>query len=257
MNFQSILPGKSVSLFVKNIWVFENDDKNIRTNLPFFADGYPGLMFQQTDNGLTVKPHNKIMPELFLYGQTIKPIELEIDGVFTIVTFQLYPFVLKSFFDIIPQSINDNCYYLDDAMGTDIKALTNQLLSYKNVQQKVNAIAELLLLYFERKRQNLDFKIKQAIENIINSKGQGNISLIAEKLKLNIRTFERRFLNATGLPPKQFAKIIQFQASLEQLTVKDFTKLTDIVYQNGFSDQSHFIRVFKAFTGKTPKAFQK
>jgi len=197
------------------------------------------------------------MPELFLYGQTIKPIELEMKGSFILVIFQLYPFVLKSFFNIIPQSINDNCYYLDDAMGADIKAYTNQLLSYKNVEQKVNAMADLLLLYFEKKKQNLDFKIKQAIEIIIHTKGQENISLIAARLKLNIRTFERRFLNATGLPPKQFAKIIQFQASLEQLTVEDFTKLTDIVYQNGFSDQSHFIRVFKAFTGKTPKAFKK
>jgi len=142
-------------------------------------------------------------------------------------------------------------------MGTDMNALTNQLLSYKNVQQKINAIAELLLMFFERKKQDLDFKIKQAIEIIIHTQGQENISLIAEKLKLNIRTFERRFFNATGLPPKQFAKIIQFQASLEQLTIADFTKLTDIVYQNGFSDQSHFIRVFKAFTGKTPKAFKK
>ena len=140
---------------------------------------------------------------------------------------------------------------------TDINAFTNQLLTYKNVQQKINAITELLLSFFEKKKQNLDYKIKQAIESIIQTKGQENISLIAEKLKLNIRTFERRFLNETGLKPKQFAKIIQFQASLEQLTVEDFTKLTDIVYQNGFSDQSHFIRVFKAFTGKTPKAFKK
>jgi AraC-like DNA-binding protein len=242
---------------VKTIWVFENEDKNIQTNLPFFADGYPGLMFQQTDNGLKVKPHNKKMPALFLYGQTIKPITLDIKGSYTLVIFQLYPFVLKSLFNVIPQSINDNCYYLDDAMGTDVNAFTNQLLTYKNVQQKINAITELLLSFFDKKKQTLDYKIKQAIESIIQTKGQENISSISEKLKLNIRTFERRFLNETGLKPKQFAKIIQFQASLEQLTVEDFTKLTDIVYQNGFSDQSHFIRVFKAFTGKTPRAFKK
>ena len=77
------------------------------------------------------------------------------------------------------------------------------------------------------------------------------------ELKLNERTLERRFLNEVGLSPKQFSKIIQFQLSLEQLTLKDFTKLTDIVYENGFADQSHFIKVFKAFTGKTPKTFKK
>jgi len=257
MNFQNIIPDKSISLFVKNIWVFENDDRNKKTNLPFFADGYPGLMFQQTDNGLTVKPHDKLMPEIFLYGQTIKPIELEISGSYILIIFQLYPFVLRTFFNIIPKSINDSCYYLDEATGTNITDLVIKLQSSKTVEHKIEIISKLLLLYFEKKRQNLDFKIRQAILRIIQTNGQESILTIAEKLNINLRTFERRFLNETGLPPKQFAKIIQFQASLEQLTVKDYTKLTDIVYQNGFSDQSHFTRVFKAFTGKTPKTFKK
>ncbi|MFV5688441.1 helix-turn-helix domain-containing protein [Flavobacterium sp. ZT3R25] len=256
MNFKNILPDKSISLFVKNIWVFENKDKNIKTCLPFFADGFPGLMFQQTDNGLIVKPHNKIMPEIFLYGQTIKPIELEISGTYLILIFQLYPFVLRTFFNIAPQSINDNCYYLEDTVD-NIAHLNQQLVSCKTVKDKIEIISKLLLLYFEKKRQNLDFEIRQGIESIIHTKGQESIRAVAEKSNLNIRTFERRFLNETGLSAKQFAKIIQFQASLEQLTIKDYTKLTDIVYQNGFSDQSHFIKVFKAFTGKTPKTFNK
>lgn len=76
MDFKIIQPAKNISLLVKNIWVFENEDKLRYTSLPFFADGLPGLMFQQTDNGLTVKPNNKRMPVLFLYGQTIHPVEL-------------------------------------------------------------------------------------------------------------------------------------------------------------------------------------
>lgn len=256
MSFQNVIPDKTISLFVKNIWVFESVQNNGRTNLPFFADGHPGLMFQKTDNGLTVRPHNKVMPEIFLYGQTIKPIELEIWGAYVIIIFQLYPFVLRTFFEVTPQSINDNCYYLDDTMGLNIDDLTNKLLNCQTLQHRIDILSSLLLFYFEKKKQNLDFKIRQAIEVIMVSKGQDSIQSIAEKLDLNIRTFERRFLNETGLPPKQFAKIIQFQASLNQLTIKDYTKLTDIVYENGFSDQSHFIRVFKAFTGKTPKAFR-
>lgn len=256
MNYQNIVPEDSISLFVKNIWVFENEDKNIHTTLPFFADGCPGLMFQQTDHGLIVKPHDKKMPEVFLYGQTILPIELEISGAFLIIVFQLYPYVLKTFFDIQPQSINDNCYYFDDT-EEDISWLKKQLELSESVKDKIEIISKLLLRYFEKKKENLDFEIRQGIEYIFQTKGQESIRSIAGKLKFNIRTFERRFLNETGLTPKQFAKIIQFQASLDQLTVKDYEKHTDIVYQNGFSDQSHFIKVFKAFTGKTPKSFEK
>ena len=254
MNFQSIIPDKSISLFVKNIWVFENDTSS-HTSLPFFADGYPGLMYQNAENGLTVIPHNMKMPSIFLYGQTIKPITLEIKGSYKVIIFQFYPFVLKAFWEIIPESINDSCFYLDNTLDKSIPDLTLELKSSPSISDKISIISELLLQYFERKKINLDFSVRHAIQHIIDSKGLLPINSIAEKEKLNIRTFERRFLKETGLPAKQFAKIIQFQSSLEQLTAKDYQKLTDIVYKNGFSDQSHFIRVFKAFTGKTPSSF--
>jgi len=254
MNFQTIIPDRSISLFVKNILVFESEGKDLTTSLPFFADGFPGLMFHQSENGLTVKPHDKKMPEIFLYGQTLSPIVLEISGSYFILIFQLYPFVLQTFFNILPQSINDNCYYLDDT-NERITALNLQLISCQTLNEKIDAISNLLLHYFETKKQNLDLEIRQAIAEIIASKGQEPIRAIAEKQKINPRTFERRFLKETGLSPKQFAKIMQFQASLEQLSIKNYSKLTDIVYENGFADQSHFIKVFKAFTGKTPKKF--
>lgn len=112
MNFKTVNPDKSISLFVKNILVFEETEINQKTVLPFFADGYPGLMFQDTENGLLVSPHNKQMPLLFLYGQTIKPIELVIEGTYKLIIFQLYPFVLKNFFNIRAKDVNDGCYDL-------------------------------------------------------------------------------------------------------------------------------------------------
>lgn len=254
MNFRSIIPDQSIALFVRNIWVYEGDGKT-HTSLPFFADGYTGLMFQQSENGLTVNPHNKKMPEIFLYGQTIKPITIEIGGSYQIIIFQFYPFVLKAFWEIIPESINDSCYYLNNTLEKSIEELTDELILAATIDDKITILSDLLLMYFERRKISLDFSVREAIQDIIDCKGLVSIKGLAEKQKLNIRTFERRFLKETGLPAKQFAKIIQFQSSLEQLTAKDYKKLTDIVYENGFSDQSHFIRVFKAFTGETPKSF--
>jgi AraC-like DNA-binding protein len=255
MNFQSITPNKDISLFVKDILIFESSDAAVKTCLPFFADGYPGLMFQQTTSGLIVNPHQKLMPTLFLYGQTLKPIELEMNGTYRIIVFQLYPFLLKGFFNITPDSINDNCYDLGEVKEFDIGALLATLLSFADTSQRVDCLSHFLLQLFILKKQNLDYKILQVIKSIIKEKGTENIINIAKSHHINSRTLERRFFAETGLSPKQFAKVIQFQSSLEQLNYKDFTKLTDIVYGNGFSDQSHFIKVFKAYTGKTPNAF--
>ncbi len=237
--------------------VFEEKEKNQKTVLPFFADGYPGILFHQTTNGLWVSPYNQYQPQLFLYGQTIKPIELVTTGPYCMLVFQLYPFVLKSFFNVIPKDLNDACYDLSQ-MQKDIGVITlDQLNQKSDSKTKVAIITSLLQQLFNAKRETIDHQIGQAIRTIIHGKGIIRIGKLAKELHLTERTFERRFLSEVGISAKQFAKIIQFQQSLEQFSIKDYLKLSDIVYVNGFSDQSHFIRVFKSFTGKSPSAFKK
>jgi AraC-like DNA-binding protein len=253
MNFKTINPDKSISLFVKNILVFEEDEINQKTVLPFFADGYPGLMFQETENGLFVSPHNKQMPLLFLYGQTLKPIELIIHGKYKLFIFQLYPFVLKSFFNVTASDINDGCYDLQKLENDTIK----KLLENAGSKKRISILTALLFNIFQTKKETPDLQIRQAIQIISDNKGQIIIGQICTLLNITERTFERRFLKEVGISPKQFSTIIQFQLSLKQITLKDYTKLTDVVYRNGYTDQSHFIKVFKAFTGKTPKFFRK
>jgi AraC-like DNA-binding protein len=211
-------------------------------------------MFQETENGLLVSPHNKQMPLLFLYGQTIKPIEIIIEGKYKLIVFQLYPFVPKSFFNVTAKDINDGCYDLNQLEnGNDV---IQQLLQKSKLENRIEILTALLFDIFQGKKITLDLQIRQAIQTIIDNKGQITIKEICNTIHITERTFERRFIKEVGISAKQFSTIIQFQLSLQQLTLKDFSKLTDIVYNNGYADQSHFIKVFKAFTGKTPKAFK-
>ncbi len=251
MQPQSIAVDQSISLFVKDILVFEETNRTTEMQLPFYADGYPGLLYHETENGLVVVPHDKKMPEIFLYGQTIKPIGLVLQGPFRLIVFQLYPFVPKSFFNINPSEINDNCYDLETFFKKELVELQNE----KNLTSQIAIISSFLFAVFQQKKAAIDAQIKEAIEIITENKGLVVIKSLSEKLKLNSRTFERRFLKEVGLSAKQFSKIIQFQQALGQLETKDYDTLSDVVYQNGFADQSHFIRVFKAYTHKTPKQF--
>lgn len=67
--------------------VMESDKKNAVTRLPFYADGYPGILFAQTQNDLVLEPHHKVLDEFILYGQTITPIELCLKGAFRLIVF--------------------------------------------------------------------------------------------------------------------------------------------------------------------------
>ncbi len=256
MDHKIMTPHESIALFVKQVMVFEGREKGRQTVLPFFADGYPGLIYHETEKGLWVNPHNKQMPSLFLYGQTIRPVELVLQGAYRLVVFQLYPFVLKSFFNVNPKDLNDDCYNLELMPDGKGAAIMQQLEQSSSTGEWIGLITDFLYARFRQKKETLDLSVRQAIQQIINHQGQVSIAALFTALNLSERTFERRFLSEVGIPPKQFAKIIQFQQSLEQLRVKSYTRLTDIVYANGFADQSHFIRVFKAFTGQTPKQFR-
>jgi len=254
MIVDSIKPADILSPFIKSILVFECSESNTDTHLPFFADGFPGLMYHKSPNGLYVHPHNKRMPEFFIYGQTIEPIEIEVFGEFQMIVFQLYPFTLKNLFGIDPKSINDNCHDLAHNPTQNTKFFEN-LPENNDYKHKINIISHYFQELIERGKENFDHAIMEAIDKILTAKGKLLIAETAREVHLSKRTFERRFLSETGLTPKQFAKIIQFNCSLTQLSVKGYNELTDIVYQNGFADQSHFIRVFKSFTGQTPKQF--
>ena len=255
METNTLLPDESINLFVKNILILTEQNDSQKTVLPFYADGYPGIMFQQAVNGLYVMPHQKKMPLLFLYGQTIQPIELVVTGSYQFIVFQLYPFVLKSFFDLQPKDVNDDCYDLLQLKDANTSKTIDRLLTAKNTEDRISLLKSFLHSIFVLKKDLLDFKIRQAIQIIIDNKGQISIGDLCGQLKIAERSFERRFLAQVGVSPKQLSKIIQFDASLNQLNNKAYSKLTDIVYANGFADQSHFIRVFKAFTGTTPKKF--
>ena len=71
--------------FVNCIMIDESEDPNSETSIPIYADGYPGIMFQQSDSGIFHEPRGKELSELFLFGQTVTPFTLEMKGKFNFV----------------------------------------------------------------------------------------------------------------------------------------------------------------------------
>jgi len=240
-----------IAPFIKEIFLLESNS-NAEHTLPFYADGYPGIIYSETQAGIRLLPINKMLPNFFLYGQTIAPIKLQINGVYKLIVFQLYPFATRLLLHINPKEINDTCYDLKQLEHIETGKTISQLVT-ENTNNQITIISSYIFELIRYCSSNSDNCIKMAVSTIINVKGIIKIKQLREQLYITERTFERRFLNEIGVTPKQFAKIIQFSFSLNQIQESDYTKLTNVAYENGFSDQSHFIRTFKRYTGETPK----
>ena len=240
-----------ITPFIKEIIYLENDE-NSEVSLPFYADGYPGILFSETHEPICLLPEEKLLPDFFLYGQTIEPIQLQIFGAYKIIVFQLYPFATRLLINESPKTLNDKCYDLDQVKGVNAKKTTQRLIN-KGTEERIEVISDYILSLVKNSSVDPDNSIKLAVSTLINSKGMISIKQLREQLFITERTFERRFSKEIGVTPKQFAKIIQFSFSLNQIKTSDYTKLTNIAYDNGFTDQSHFIKTFKKYTGGTPK----
>ena len=247
----NLVKDRRIAPFVKEILLLESDSSS-QHNLPFYADGYPGIMYSETEDGVRLLPANKTLPNFFLYGQTIEPIELQIKGTYKLIIFQLYPFATRLLLGIDPKKINDECYDLVQVKNIDTTK-TVSLIEPENTEKQIKIISNYILELVKNSSLNPDNSIKLAVSTIINTKGILPIKELRKQLFITERTFERRFAKEVGVTPKQFAKIIQFNFSLNQIKESDYTSLTNVAYENGFADQSHFIRTFKKYTGATPK----
>ena len=76
---------------------------------------------------------------------------------------------------------------------------------------------------------------------------------LADTLCISQDAFEKRFRKSMGVSPKSFSYIIRMKHIIANGVNKQ--TLSEIAYDAGYFDQSHFIKDFRLFTGQTPTDF--
>lgn len=94
-------------------------------------------------------------------------------------------------------------------------------------------------------------------ENHISSEilRKGSLKDFNLSLSITQKSFIQKFKKHYLLTPSQYVKLTQVNYAIQLMKQTKSGKLTDIGLESGFYDQSHFIKVFKKFCGKTPREF--
>jgi AraC-like DNA-binding protein len=95
------------------------------------------------------------------------------------------------------------------------------------------------------------------IYNIYKSKEIIQVKDIAQREVISEKQVTRIFNNRVGVSAKTFMKIIRFQNAIKIINTRKIAKLVDIALEEGYYDQSHFIRDFYEFTGINPSEYIK
>lgn len=99
--------------------------------------------------------------------------------------------------------------------------------------------------------KEIDERKRRLFQLIFVSNGEISIKELSEKVFWSQRQINRYFNQQFGLSLKAYCKILRFQASLPHI------KNGELYPQLNFSDQSHFIKEIKQFSGVSPKELHK
>jgi AraC-like DNA-binding protein len=259
MDYRIILPPENLKPFVRYFWVLgNNDNADAQETFNPLPDGCPGIMFQPPDKGtFYLEEGTKKLPDIMLYGQAIQPAKMILTGKLNTVGICLQPHALQSVFGINAHELTGKCVDLGLVQHKKEKHLQEKLMGAATIEEQINLLSSSLISSVQHNGDKQDTMTKFAITEISRAKGEISFDALLKQLKLSERTLERRFKQSIGVSAKLFSRICRFQESLNQLRKNNYQKLSDIAYENGYSDQSHFIRTFKEFTGVSPFDYKK
>ena len=125
-------------------------------------------------------------------------------------------------------------------------------LCYK-LQETIDVFTDCMFNYIPSKGNEI---IKKAIRYISQNFSR-NLTLdeVADHVHLNSAYFSTLFKQSTGSSFKEYLNMVRIEESKRLLSNTDYS-IIDISLATGFEDQSYFSKVFKKYTGLTPKQYR-
>lgn len=165
-------------------------------------------------------------------------------------SFGAYPF-----FKIPINELNNKVVQAENYFGESIFKLRDTIISKQNISDKFKDAEEWLLRIFDEKKTPTK-EIMDFMKTLQSQPFSKHNELLKDYPKTNKNLIDQ-FKKFCGLTPKVFHRIFRFNTLLANINQKKEIIWTDIVYETGYSDQSHFIKEFQEFSGFNPTQFIK
>lgn len=262
MFYRKVIPSVPLQALVECYYIWECNDligEPITIESP--PSGFTSIVFNFGDFYKTSSADIsdfKPAPRNFIAGQATKTYKLLLEGRIGMIGIVFRPAAINTLFGIQMYELNDERLDLRDVLGKDIVPIQERIIEARTNQEKIDIIDQFLLfklLNCRSQPNQTDF----AANLIVSQNGIINVSKMMEELYVCRRQLERQFLQKVGVSPKYYARIrrISYLCSIMANKRWQVSDWHDLIFQMGYYDQSHFIKEFTAFTGKSPSFYLK
>ncbi len=194
--------------------------------------------------------------DFYITGFSTRYLEYELGTSFHYVGARFLPTGFPAMFGIAANQLTDSFQPLSEVAPTLHQTMVQTATETGNMTdiQTWFDTAFLRLIRNKKLAPEIDQRFVRAVHQILEARGNLNLNEI--DVGVSERQLRRLFEYYFGQSPKTFCKIIRFQNILGAKPSATSLRENKIFYDEGYYDQAHFIKEFKAFYGVTPsKAF--
>lgn len=257
MTFKTHKLNGAISKYIESIFHFKDliPDHSIERVVPtghisiiFELDG----MSRNTFNNDTLKP-NKTFSKVWISGMHKKYISISAHQKSEMFVIQFKPFGAYPFFHFPVQELTERIVSAEEIFGNEILNLREEILGGEMSEEKFDIAEKWLKVKFQQDKtpsiELLRIMTELQTESVVN---YGKI--VANYSKTQKHLIDQ-FKKYVGLTPKYYQRILRFNEILQQIHQSEKIEWSQVAYQCEYSDQSHFIKEFKHFSGINPQKF--
>lgn len=170
---------------------------------------------------------------------------------------QLLPGAAQVLLGLPADELGEQHVRLDELWGTRAGLIREQLIEAPTPAEKMLRLQTLLLARLQPEQASSTLlMVKHAVAQL---KAGIGVRQVATQSGYSHRQFIRLFAQAVGLPPKLYSRVQRFQRALnlmQRTGTEAWLSLADVAMEAGYSDQPHFNRDFREFSGLTPELYR-
>ncbi len=259
MKYTVYRPPEPLRDYVDHLWTVAMDgDEPHNLTLKFFVTCAPCIVFQHhngrsaiarkiPDSGGEVCHENH--PTSFIRGAITRPFQCDTEATPNAIGVELKPHALHTLLHVNAAELSDGIVELN-AFSKD--NLSEQLLNADNERDRIAVVTNFLTTKAVASPR-ADSLVAQGLRLIHENIGSIHVRQLLKRLNVSERQFERRFGRTVGLAASRYIRIMRFQEAVQLMKAGKAERLTDMAYDLGYTDQPHFIKDVRQFTGYTPR----
>jgi AraC-like DNA-binding protein len=259
--YRTIIPPPPLDAFIANVWYWEEDNAPTHAKDLIIATRSVGLLINLNHDALSwYGSDDEYATKRRLTGMALCGTQ---SSAFAINAHQprmmgiqfkpggIWPFLAPDGHEFHNRHVD-----LADLWGADARRLHQRLTQAPTPDARMALLLDAFVARAPR-----DFAHHPAVALALNcferAPHRATVAAIARRAEISPKKFIRLFSEQVGMTPKLYLRVARFERVVTELHAKQQIGWGDVVAQNGFYDQSHFIRDFRQFSGLSPTQWLK